>query len=166
VQVLGSTVIVTDLKYVADYDEKRPYASPLVSALRSMGANVLVEGDLHGEGGVAADVTCTAPSAAAERLGADLANYAALPHAFLARPPWRPDGLTPTQRQARRTYRFVVDEWTRRNQELLDDPRITELARETEHGSLEEGRKATARIQKLMLAAHTRPGRPRCPRSG
>ncbi len=151
VQVLGSTVIVTDLKYVAAYDKRAPYGNPLVTALRSAGAKVLVEGDTDGEGAIVADVSCEGRPAAAATVGADVADYVALPAGYLARPPWYPGGITPAERRARRTYRGVSEEYGRRLQTLIGDPRVTQLALEMARSSPEKGRKTFARLQKLLL---------------
>jgi len=143
VQVLGSTVIVSDLKYVEPrFFDDRP---PLVRAFAALGADVLVESGF-GQEGIVAELTCAGPPPRLAAVGGDLADYVVLPDSYLARPPWHPEGLTQAQRRARRTYRTIFFAQKREFQELIEgDSELNALRAKLSSASPEE---------QLELAGH------------
>jgi hypothetical protein len=85
-------------------DEEYDLHHPLVVFFEEFGGEVLVEGDLCGEGSVVADLTCTCSEAEAHHLIRELGLYNRLFYYLYAIPPWHPKGISADQVRARETF--------------------------------------------------------------
>jgi hypothetical protein len=81
---------------------------PLVVFFEEFRGEVLVEGDICGEGSVVADLTCTCSEAEAHHLIRELKQYQGLYYYLYAIPPWHPKGISADQVRARETFNRLL----------------------------------------------------------
>jgi hypothetical protein len=158
VQVVGRHVIVGDLAYVESLDvgdgtpEGWGYRTALVRALEASGATVLVEGDRSGEGAITMDLACSGARDDLTPLEQDAADLQQQPVGGL-QAPWLGDGITASQRAARRTHRLLATLQSQSFRSFFDtDPELRRLMGELQAA----GELGGAGTQEIIAAIQAR----------